>query len=178
MQVPLELLDVTADPRDGTAVLVLRETTSQIAPFRVFPLWVDDDVAEAVIVAHAPAPNGTTAKPARLSSALAIALHGRVVKASLVAVQNGIVRAQIHLSQGDEDVTLDAIASDVILLALDHGARLEIDGDLLDYVAARMTEARAWNSDESDPGEDDVVHVSVAQRWHALIEHYQAADDD
>lgn len=172
MHVPLTVANLSLDPRDGAAVLLLEHA----ATGRVFPLWLDD--RQAATVARA-ADGQRTPRPesADLMHGIVRALGGAVRQAVITGVVGGVVQAEIVLGYADEESVLDARPSDAIALALLEGAPLLVEDGLLEQVAARVREAEARVAPDRDYAAAEPVYQSAAERWNALIGHLSEARD-
>lgn len=166
VEVVLELLELTLDPRDGRAVVVLehRETG------RVLPVWMDDrdasSVANAARGLSTPQPG-----PHDLLYTALVALGAEVGHAALRSVAGGVVRAELCLLYADERVLLEARASDAIAVALRAGAPILAAEELLDQVDARVREAEARLLPAHRTAAAEPVLQSTAERWNQLLEH-------
>ena len=166
MEVQLELVDLTLDPRDGRAVVVLEHRASG----RIFPLWVDE--REAAALARASTAKATPRPdPQELLFAVILALGAGVQRVNIARVTGGVVHAELRLLHGDEVVALDARPSDAIAVALRSGAPIVVEEDLLDQVSARVREAEARALPASRGTGAERLVQSPAERWNILLEH-------
>lgn len=165
MHVALEVSQLSLDPRDGRAVLLLSHAPSQ----RVFPLWLDDkdaaSVARACADKHALPPDSQD-----LLSSIIDIVGCRVEHVALVGVTGGVVRARIALSYGDDVTRLDARASDAIALAVRGHAPILVEDELLEQVSARVREAEARVSHPHATAAEPVAQTA-GERWNQLLEH-------
>lgn len=166
MEVRLELVELTLDPRDGRGVIVLEHRPSG----RAFPVWVDE--RDAAAIARATAGRATSRPDTQeLLYAVALALGAEVRHAALTRVIGGVVHAELCLVHGDELFALDARPSDAIAVALRAGAPILVDDDLLEQVAARVREAEARVLPPSGAAAAEPALQSTAERWNILLEH-------
>lgn len=165
MEVRLELVELTLDPRDGRAVIVLEHRPSG----RAFPIWLDERDAAALARAATQRPSDRP-DAQELAFAVALTLGAEVRHAALTRVIGGVVQAELCLAHGDEVVCLDARPSDAIAVALRAGAPILVDEELLEQVAARVREAEARVLPQGRAGAEPALQ-SPAERWNILLEH-------
>lgn len=160
----VSLATLALDPRDGTAVAVLehRETGA------VFPLWVSDDEARAIAAHSTTTQENPTAEDLLLG--VIRGLGATVREARVVAVVDGVVRADLVLLHGDEERVFAARPSDAIAIALRVGAPVVVDQALLDVVGARVRDAVDLVAPAATAAAELAVQ-STAERWNQLISH-------
>lgn len=160
----VSLATIALDPRDGTAVAVLEHA----ATGAVFPLWLSDDEARA-IAGHA---SSTRESPTGEHLLLGVirGLGASVREARIVAVVEGIVRADLVLVHGDEERVFAARPSDAIAVALRAGAPIVVDDALLDVVGARVRDAIDLVAPATTAAAE-IALQSTAERWNQLISH-------
>ena len=165
--VELVVADLKLDPRDGTAVALLRDRVHN----RVFPIWLADAAARALGRAR-------LADDDRESSADSYALLFHAIEAlgatvehvELSDVSRGVVTAQIALFDGERAQVLAARASDAIALACRASAPILCSELLLMRVHARVLEAVSRSHAERH-GAAEPMAQSPAERWSQLLAH-------
>jgi bifunctional DNase/RNase len=164
---PVRLAQMTIDPRDGTAVVVLEHAATGAA----FPIWGSDDEARALAeVAQASSDTSRAPRSSELLHGVISALGGHIREARITEITSLVLRAEIVIVHGDEERVLSARASDAIALALRAGAPVVVENALLDLVAARVREACAVAAPTTMTGAEHRPQ-STAERWNQLIAH-------
>jgi bifunctional DNase/RNase len=162
---PVRLATIAMDPRDGTAVVVLEHGESG----GVFPLWVSDDEARA-LVELSPSGSSTALRAPDLLHGVIHALGGTVTAARITGVVSLVVRAELVIGHGDEERVFPSRPADAIALALRSGAPVLVESTVLELVATRVREACELVSPTTMTGAEHLAQ-STAERWNQLIAH-------
>lgn len=131
--VAVRVQGLALDRSTGTPVLILAEVGGK----RRLPIWIGTAAAHSIAVELEAAPPG---RPNAHDLALRLLrrLHGKLERAVVTALRDGVYYAELHIEAGGREVDIDARPSDAIAIALRAHADLYVREPV--FAAAALSE--------------------------------------